>query len=78
MSFDIDWPQLFKTTGVILVVFMMVGGIVSQTTHGVSGAGFKEGMWKGVEWFFIALVAVVVVVAVVAVMGNISNAINAQ
>jgi hypothetical protein len=68
-----DWLKM----GVIwLVVFAVIGGIVSQTAGGVSGRGFWEGMWKGVEWFFIVVVGVCVLFGILYVMGMTSSALN--
>jgi hypothetical protein len=74
--FDWTWDQLLRTALVLLVIFAMVGGIVSQTSGGVSGRGFLEGMWKGVEWFLIMVVGIAVIYGILFVMGMTSNALN--
>jgi hypothetical protein len=74
--FDWTWDQLLRTALVLLVIFAMVGGIVSQTSGGVSGRGFFEGMWKGVEWFLIMVVGIAVIYGILFVMGMTSNALN--
>jgi len=73
-----EWTfQQWLTNGlVLLAIFAVVGGIVSQTSGGMSGRGFMEGMWKGVEWFFIAVVGVGVLFGVLWIMGLTSNALN--
>jgi len=68
-----DWLRI----GVIwLVVFAVIGGIVSQTAGGVSGRGFWEGVWKGVEWFLIVVVCICVLFGILYVMGMTSSALN--
>jgi len=61
---------------VTLAIFAGVSGIVSQTTQGASGRGFMEGMWKGVEWWFIALVVVAVLYGAAPMMGITATAVN--
>jgi len=74
----VDWTfEQWLTNGLILLaIFAVVGGIVSQTSAGMSGRGFMEGMWKGVEWFFIVVLGVGVLYGVLWVMGLTSNALN--
>ncbi len=78
VSFDLEAGSVIKFALVWLAVFAMVGGFVSQSTAGVSGRGFVEGMWKGVEWFFIVVVGILVIMAVMWGMGMMSNAVNSQ
>ncbi len=77
MSF-LDWTfaDWLRIGGVWLVIFAVVGGIISQTSGGVSGRGFFEGMWKGVEWFLIVVVAIIVLMGVAFVMGMTTGALN--
>ena len=74
----LDWTfdQWVKTGLILLVIFGAVGGIVSQTSGGVSGRGFMEGVWKGVEWFLILVVGVALLFGIAWVMGLTSNALN--
>lgn len=74
--FDWTFDQLLRTGLVLLVIFALIGGIVSQTSGGVSGRGFLEGMWKGVEWFLIMVVGIAVLYGILAIMGLTSNALN--
>lgn len=55
-----QWSRFLITTAII---FMIVGGIVSQTTEGASARGFMEGMWKGIEWFLIGVIGIGIVIA---------------
>jgi len=57
-----DWgfQEWLKFAAVWAVIFAIVGGIVAQTTEGMSWNGFVAGLWKGIEWFFIAAVVVLV------------------
>ena len=75
---DMDSGSVIKLILVWLAVFAVVGGIIAQTTGGVSGRGFMEGMWKGVEIYFIVLLVIGIIIAVMWGMGMMSSAINAQ
>ena len=55
---DWGWDQWMRFTLTWAAIFAIGGGIISQTTEGVSGRGFVEGMWKGIEWFFIVVVGI--------------------
>jgi len=69
----IEW---LKFALVWLAIFAVIGGIISQTSAGMSGRGFMEGMWKGVEWYFIVVVVCVVLLGVLWGMGMISTTLN--
>jgi len=73
---DMTFEQILKLALVWLGIFAVVGGIVSQTTAGVSGRGFMEGMWKGIEWFMYAVLGIAVIFAVIWGIGMMSTAIN--
>ena len=68
--------EWLKFALVWLAIFAVIGGIISQTSGGMSGRGFMEGMWKGLEWYFIVVVAWVVLVGVYFGIGMISTALN--
>ncbi|MCX6647568.1 MAG: hypothetical protein NTY09_14590 [bacterium] len=74
--FDMSFAQGTKMVLTFLVIFAVVGGIVSQTTQGASGRGFMEGMWKGVEIYFLVLVGIGVIFLVMLGMGMVSTAVN--
>jgi hypothetical protein len=76
--FDMSFAQTTKMVLTFLVIFAVVGGIVSQTTQGASSRGFMEGMWKGVEIFFLVLVVIGVIFLVMLGMGMVSNSINSS
>ena len=78
MFTDMSAEAIIKGALVWLAVFAFIGGMVAQSSAGVSGRGFVEGMWKGVEWFFIAAVAVLVVVAIIWGTGMMSTAVNSN
>jgi len=69
----VEW---LKFAGVWAAVFAVVGGIITQTSGGISGRGFMEGMWKGIEWFFLAAVGVVVIWGIFQIMGVATTSIN--
>jgi len=73
-----DSGSVIKLILVWLAIFAVVGGIIAQTTGGVSGRGFMEGMWKGVEWYFIVLLGIGIIVAVIWGVGMMSTAINSN
>ena len=75
---DMDSGSIVRLILVWLAVFAVVGGIIAQTTGGVSGRGFMEGMWKGVEWYFIVLLGIGIIIAVIWGVGMMSTAINAN
>jgi len=74
--FDWTFDQLLKTGLTLLVIFAFLGGIISQSSGGMSGRGFLEGMWKGVEWFLIMVVGIGILYGILAVMGMTSSALN--
>ncbi len=76
--FDWSFAEWLKFALVWLAIFAVIGGIISQTTGGMSGRGFMEGMWKGVEWYFIVVVVCVVLVGVLWGMGMISTTLNSS
>ncbi len=73
---DWDFAQWSKFLLTALAIFALIGGITSQTSAGVSGRGFLEGMWKGTEWFLIGVAIAIAGVGVLWGMGMISNALN--
>jgi hypothetical protein len=73
-----NWDLTMRLGIGTLVVFCIVGGIVAQTSGGASGRGFMEGMWKGVEWWFIALVVFGLILGAFWVMGFTSNQLNSN
>jgi len=75
---DMDSGSIVRLILVWLAVFAVVGGIIAQTTGGVSGRGFMEGMWKGVEWYFIVLLGIGIIIAVIWGVGMMSTAINSN
>jgi hypothetical protein len=76
--FDMSFAQGTKMVVTFLIIFGIVGGIVSQTTQGASMQGFMEGVWKGVEIYFLVLVAIGVIFLAMLGMGMISNAVNSS
>jgi hypothetical protein len=75
---DWDFSQWLRFMLIWLAVFAGIGGIISQTNSGASGRGFLEGMWKGVEVFFIVAVIIGVIYGVLVMMGVISTALNSS
>lgn len=73
-----DFAQWLKFGGTWLAIFAFVGGIIAQTSGGVSGAGFREGMWKGVEVFFVVLAIIGVGIGAFAVIAMVSNSVNSS
>jgi hypothetical protein len=57
-----DWgiQEWFRVAVIWAVIFAIVGGIISQSTEGMSWNGFVAGLWKGIEWFFIVAVVILV------------------
>ncbi len=70
------WADGLKFALGTAAAFAIVGGIVSQTSGGVSGRGFWEGMWKGIEWWFIALAIVGIIIGGMWVLGFTANQLN--
>jgi hypothetical protein len=50
-----DFAHWLHFGGIMLIIFVICGGIISQTTEGMSWQGWMAGMWKGVEWFLIVV-----------------------
>lgn len=73
-----SWDQWLHVGIFWLGLFAVVGGIVSLTSGGLSGRGFIEGLWKGVEWFFIVLIVIAVGYGALLVLGLIGNALNSS
>jgi hypothetical protein len=74
--FNWTWAEWGKFALIWAGVFALIGGIVAQTQGGASGRGFAEGMWKGIEIFFLVCLVVGIIIAVLWGMGNISNTLN--
>ena len=73
-----DSGSVIKLILVWLAIFGIVGGIIAQTSGGVSGRGFMEGVWKGVEIYFIVLLGIGIIIAVIWGVGMMSTAINSN
>ncbi len=71
-----DWDSVLKVSLTALAIFCVIGGIVSQTSGGASGRGFMEGVWKGVEWWFIGVVALGIFIGVWYVIAVTANQLN--
>lgn len=76
--FDMTAAEGFRFALIACIVFAVVGGIVSQSSQGASAKGFWEGMWKGVEIFFLVLVAIGIIYAVLLGMGMINTTLNSS
>jgi len=73
---DWTWDQWGRFALIWAGVFAVVGGIVAQSSGGISGRGFMEGMWKGIEIFFLVCLIIGIIMAVLFGMGMISNTLN--
>ncbi len=74
--FNMDFAAGMKFALTALAIFAVIGGITAQTTQGASGRGFMEGMWKGVEIFFLAALGVGILYAILWGMGIINTQLN--
>ncbi|HEX9745354.1 MAG TPA: hypothetical protein VGB30_07995 [bacterium] len=75
---DWDFATWMRVGLTWLAIFAVIGGIVSQTSGGASGRGFVEGMWKGVEIFFLVAVAGFVIYGAMLALGMISTTVNSS
>ena len=61
-----------------LAIFGFVGGIIAQTSGGISGRGFMEGVWKGVEIFALIVVIILVLIGVFWGLNSIASTLNSS
>jgi len=73
-----NFAQWLRFALIWLGIFAVIGGIISQGSGGASGRGFFEGMWKGVEIFFLVVLIIGVLGACFWGMTAISSSLNSS
>ena len=73
---DWSWEQWVRVGFIWAGIFALCGGIIAQMTEGMSGRGFVEGMWKGIEWFFIVVGAGLILFLAWLGMMNLASSLN--